>query len=309
MAIDRLGQGLLEACEAAQERLVLCAPFIKRHVLQRLVDATAEEVTIDVFTRWRPEEVAAGVSDTSILSVMEARGGRVFLCDRLHAKYLRFDQRAFIGSANLTGAALGWSSAPNLELLAEVPVAIPEIVELEARLREESIAATQALADEIERIAALMPQVVGMSEDEAAFDEVVAVAWYPRLREPRDLFTAYSAGLDRLSRGSQAAAVVDLAALQLPPGLDGEQFEALVASRLLQSPAVQAVDRALADPQRFGAVRDLLADRLALSREDASFAWQTLMRWLLEFTPERYQRSVPRWSEVLVRKEGNEISS
>lgn len=308
MAIDRLGESLLEACEAAQERLVLCAPFIKRHVLQRLVDATAEQVTIDVFTRWRPEEVAAGVSDTSILSVMEARGGRVLLCDRLHAKYLRFDQRALIGSANLTGAALGWSSAPNLELLAEVPVAIPEIVELEATLRDESIAATQALADEIERIAALMPQV-GTPADEAAFDEVVAVAWYPRLREPRDLFTAYSAGLERLSRGSQAAAVVDLAALQLPPALHEEQFEALVASRLLQSPAVQAVDRALADPQRFGAVRDLLADRLALSREDASFAWQTLMRWLLEFTPERYERSVPRWSEVLVRKEGDEISS
>lgn len=308
MEIDRLGEGLLEACEAAEEQLVLCAPFIKRHVLQRLLDATAEQVTIDVFTRWRPEEVAAGVSDTSILSVTEARGGRVLLCDRLHAKYVRLDQRALIGSANLTGAALGWSSAPNLELLTEVPVTIPEIVELEARLRGESIAATQALADEVDRVAALMPQVV-TSEEEAAYDEVAAVSWYPRLREPRDLFTVYSAGLDRLSSGSKAAARVDLAALQLPPGLDRAPFQALVASRLLQSPAVQAVDRALADPQRFGAVRGLLAHRLGLSREDASFVWQTLMRWLLEFTPERYERSVPRWSEVLVRKEGDEISS
>lgn len=308
MEISRLGERLLEACEAAEDRLVLCAPFIKRHVLQRLLDATPEQVTVDVFTRWRPEEVAAGVSDTSILSVTEARGGRVLLCDRLHAKYVRLDQRAFIGSANLTGAALGWSSAPNLELLAEVSVTIPEIVDLEASLRLESTGATQALADEVERIAALLPKVL-VTEGEAAFDEVTTVAWYPRLREPHDLFTAYSFGLDRLSRASQAAAEVDLAALQLPPGLEREQFEALVASRLLQSHAVRAVDRALADPQRFGAVRGLLADQLALSREDASFVWQTLMRWLLEFTPERYERSVPRRSEVLVRKEGDEISS
>ena len=307
MEIDRLGDGLLEACGAAEEQLVLCAPFIKSHVLQRLLDATAEQVAIEVFTRWRPEEVAARVSDTAILSLAEARGGRVLLCDRLHAKYVRFDQRALVGSANLTGAALGWSSAPNLELLAEVPVTSAQVVELEARLRSESIAATQALADEVERIAALMPNVVA-PEEEAAADEGATVIWYPRLREPRDLFTAYSGGLDRLSRASQTAGVIDLVALQLPPGLDREQFEALVASRLLQSPAVQAVDSALADSQRFGAVRDLLADRLLLSREDASFVWQTLMRWLLEFTPERYERSVPRWSEVLVRREENEIS-
>src|SRR4051812_18305167 len=72
MEIDRLGEGLLEACGTAQEELVLCAPFIKKHVLQRLVDATAPSVGLEVFTRWRPDEVAAGVSDTAILSIAAA---------------------------------------------------------------------------------------------------------------------------------------------------------------------------------------------------------------------------------------------
>ena len=303
MEIDHLGARLIEACGTAEEELVLCAPFIKAHVLQRLMDATAPNVGVEVFTRWRPDEVAAGISDTAVLSIAAARNGQVFLCDRLHAKYVRFDRRALIGSANLTSTALGWTSTPNLEVLTEVPAATPQLVELEGRLRTESIAATQALADEVERVAALLPQAVGMGDE--AFEPQSAV-WYPRLREPRDLYTAYSAGPARLSRASQAAASADLAALELPLGLDRARFEELVASRLLQSPIVRGVDHALADAQRFGAVRDHLQGLLNLDREDASFIWQTLMRWLLEFMPGRYEHSVPRWSEVVVRREGGE---
>lgn len=63
---------------------------------------------------------------------------------------------------------------------------------------------------------------------------------------------------------------------------------------------------ALSSARRFGAVRDLLGERLGLDREKADFAWQTIMRWLLEFLPERYERRVSNWSEVLVRRGAGE---
>jgi phosphatidylserine/phosphatidylglycerophosphate/cardiolipin synthase-like enzyme len=140
--LEPLGNQLLEACRSARSTLTLCAPFVKGPVLKRVLDATAESVSVELFTRWRPEEVAAGVSDTVVLDIAESRGGRVLLCDRVHAKFMRFDDRVLIGSANLTATALGWTALPNLELLIEVPANTAQLRELEDRLRRESIVAT-----------------------------------------------------------------------------------------------------------------------------------------------------------------------
>jgi hypothetical protein len=301
--LDRLGEHLLGVVAEARREVVLCAPFAKTGVIARVLTSMDASASLKVITRWRPEEVAAGVSDTGILALVEQRGGSVLLCDRLHAKYVRSDDRVLIGSANLTATALGWTSAPNLELLVEVLSDTPEVLELEQVLGREAIPATAELAHEVARAAALLPQTQPELETVAESDRVASAAtWYPRLREPGDLFLAYSTGADRLSRASAAAATHDLAALQLPAGLQQPAFLALVESRLLQSPVVQALDDVLLEPRRFGFVRDTLAERLDLARDEADFAWQTLMRWLLEFLPQRYERRVTNWSEVVVRR-------
>ena len=303
--VDELGEFLLDACRTASANLTLCAPFVKSAVLQRVLDATAAEVTVELFTRWRPEEVAAGVSDTGVLMLTEERGGKVMLCNRLHAKYVRFDDRTLIGSANLTATALGWAQSPNLEVLMEVPSDAPQVIELEKRLRRESIRATSDLAAEVERVAALLPRPSIPPPDEvaAATERTTTGMWCPKLREPSDLYVAYSAGPKRLSSTSAAAAAEDLAELDLPVGLGREEFNALVANRLLQAPLVRELDALLAESQRFGAVRDRLMQLLRLDREAADHAWQTTMRWLIEFLPDRYERRVANWSEIFVLRD------
>lgn len=302
--IDHLGEHLLEACSTARRRLMLCAPFVKATVLERILDVTVASVDIELFTRWRPDEVAAGVSDTAVLGIAASRDGRVFLCDRVHAKFVRFDDRVLIGSANLTATALGWTRLPNLELLMEVPNETPQLLELEDRLRSESIVATAELAEEIERIAALLPQIaaVPIEVEGETGGSAGPDRWHPLLRQPHDLYVAYSDGPQRLSRASAVAAATDLAVLELPAGLARPPFEALVASRLIQTPCIQSIDALLVVPQRFGAIRDHLIEQLGLDREAADVAWQTIMRWMLEFLPERYERRVSTWSEVLVRR-------
>src|SRR3954447_2475597 len=104
-------------CEHARHEIVLCAPFVKRHVIDRVLACTAPNVAVAIISRWRPEEIAAGGSDTAVLESGSARGGSVLLHDRLHAKFYRGDDAVLLGSANLTGTALGWSTRPNLELL------------------------------------------------------------------------------------------------------------------------------------------------------------------------------------------------
>jgi hypothetical protein len=294
-----LGGVVVEIFKRAIGAVLICTPFVKENPLRRLLDSVDDSVSIHLFTRWRPDEVAAGVSDTSVLPIVEARGGTVHLCERLHAKLFRADGLALVGSANLTGAALGWSTNPNLELLVEVPAETPAVLALEAELAGCSIPATAALAAEVERVAALLPS--RRTEFETPAASFPSPAWHPLLREPADLFVAYSKGASLLSSTSSAAAHSDLAALEIPPGLAREPFEALVANRLLQSPLVAEVDLLLAKPRRFGEVSKLLGNRLGLDHHDASHAWQTLMRWLNHFLPERYTHDVPSHSEIMRR--------
>jgi PLD-like domain len=302
-----LGNLLLERAREARQRVLLCAPFVKSTVLERLLTALDSGVEIELFTRWRPEEVAAGVSDTTVLTQMKERKGRVFLCDPLHAKLFRFDELTLIGSANLTAKALGWTPDSNLELLVEVAVETTAVEDLESALRAASIPATAEIATEIERVAALLPkapkQVAERGASVSPREPTGALAWRPHSREPRDLYRAYVEGVDRLTEVSAASATEDLIGLEVPPGLDREQFELLVGTRLLQAPLIQRIDDLLSRSRRFGEMRDVLAEELGLDRGEATHAWQTTMRWMLYFLPRRYGRSVPSHSEIMVRKE------
>lgn len=300
------GAALLELAAAAERDFVMCAPFAKEHVVAHLVSVIPDGVQIILYTRWRPEEVAAGVSDTTVLSVLGRRGGAVRLHDRLHAKFYRNDNHVLVGSANLTSTALGWAANSNLELLLESPRS--GVRELEDLLESESTPATAVLAAEVERIAQLLPHhtLPSPSADSVARDET----WIPRLRIPSDLYLAYSRGASRLSSTSAQDASADLAALEIPAGMNRDQFYALVGHRLMHQPIVRVLDNYLAQPRRFGEVRDKLCQTMNLSRADADASWQTMMRWLMEYLPLRYSLEVYRHSEVfaLATDEGGSVS-
>src|SRR5690606_13352584 len=113
-----LGDQLEQLCRSTTQTLWLVAPFIKQVTLKRLLEHVAPEVTIDCVTRWRLDEIVAGVSDLGVwLLIRERPNSTLWLRSDLHAKYYRGDHQALVGSANLTNTALGWSPRPNLELL------------------------------------------------------------------------------------------------------------------------------------------------------------------------------------------------
>lgn len=292
-----LGADLLDLAKESCWEFIMCAPFAKQREVSKVVSAVPSGVRITLFTRWRPDEVAAGVSDTEVLSVIHGRGGVVYLHDRLHAKFYRNENRALLGSANLTGSALGWSSNPNIELL--VQSHDRAIQDVERCLAAESVPATDEIAKEIEELAALLPSRVELPD--ALASTISLDNWVPSLRMPSDLFTAYRVGAAALTSTSAAAAGVDLAILDLPVGLDQAQFTALVGHRLRCQPIFKAIDEFLSEPRRFGEVCELIRKLTGFDREQAEVAWQTTMRWMLEFLPHRYSRQVFRHSEVLSR--------
>lgn len=221
------------------------------------------------------------------------------MIDRVHAKYFRCDQVVLIGSANLTGAALGWAENINLELVQEAEWG-KTAREFERQLHALSTPATEEIAETVEGLARELPQpVVG-----EAYGVKESAEWWPSLREPKDLWLAYSGGRNRMTRLSSDASRADLLALEIPPGLDMAQFRALVGIRLLQHRNVATIDEFLETPRRFGEVRDQISQMSGMSRSEASQRWQALMRWFLEYCPGRFEVIVPRHSEVMRKVKG-----
>lgn len=296
---EALGDGLLALARRTQAELLLVAPYIKAPTLARVLDAGSPGVAVKVVTRWRIDEIAAGVSDLAVWPLLRDRGAELWLHPNLHAKYYRGDAVVLIGSANLTDTALGWRPDPNLEILLESPDAGEAHPAFEralwSRVRAVDDALHAAFVRALEAFPPLPPPAAPDLEPEPSFD-----AWRPQLRFPADLWQAYGGGTDLLTLAAREATAIDLAALAPPPGLDRRQFEAWIGLQLRQHPEMQAIDAFLSQSRRFGEVRDLLAQRGAA---DGDRAWQSWMRWLLHFLPHDYEMKVANYSEIF-RKRG-----
>lgn len=163
--------------------------------------------------------------------------------------------------------------------------------------------AVQLLAEQASNAIATSSRVEILQDNVGTNNYANINAWLPTLRNPEDLYLAYSGEIEKLSTASKIVALNDLRSLPIIPNLSQKTFNAYMGTLLLQKPIIQKVDSFVKTPQRFGAVKNLL-NSLPCSKNDsfnAERAWQTLMRWLLYFLPNRYALSVPNYSEVFYR--------
>lgn len=272
--------------------MILCAPFIKVGAFSVIMSAVPKGVALDVVTRWRPEEVAAGISDLAAYDVARSRENTSFrLLDALHAKLYVADDGCLVGSANLTGAALGWSDRPNIEVLVTASTSDQPIAQLLTRLAHAE-PATLAIRDEIAALAAGI-QTVSLLPDEPAAIDVSArrVTWLPRCAAPEKLFSIYR----RPASGDVGASVAedgsaDIKDLGVPLGLERDAFYQFVAMTLDDFPAIAAVQARIAgklnDADGVSLIRELHPE---LDNQDAGRQWHILREWIREFYDHRFE--------------------
>ena len=310
-----LGTELSNLCTEANQEVLLVAPFIKASVLEKLLNQISPDVALKCITRWFPEEIVAGVSDLEVWNLIQNRANSsLWLRPDLHAKYYRADNWCLVGSANLTGKALGWSNPPNLELLVPLSADEPTVKTFETELFKACTLVTEDLFEQmtfaVQLLAEQTPNAIATSfrveipkDNIASNNSVNLNAWLPTLRNPEDFYIAYCGQTEKLSTASKIAALTDLRSLTVIPNLPLKVFQAYIGTLLLQKPIIQKVDSFVKTPQRFGAVKNLLNSLPCANNShfNAERAWQTLMRWLLYFFPNRYALSVPNYSEVFYR--------
>ena len=147
--MNQPGSQLEALCSQAHREILLVAPFIKVNTLAGYSIPSVNSVKVQCVTRWRPDEIAIGVSDLDVwLLIKERRDSSLWLRSDLHAKYYRGDDEVLVGSANLTDAALGWSHHPNLELL----IASTKLGDFEQQLFKGSVPVDDSLYERMKQI-------------------------------------------------------------------------------------------------------------------------------------------------------------
>lgn len=302
----------------ATHRIRVIAPYIKVDVLARLLANTDSGVPVTVITRWKVEDIAAGVSDLAVYDLVTERGGSsVLLHPTLHAKlYIVDSLECFVGSANVTAAGLGGGEQHNREILAQITPAPMPLLQFAAALERDAITATEELRDEYAALAAEQARPEAPPETAAGLamnDGAGARAGYrladlPATRNPAGLFRLYlGAEADPMPETLERAAH-DLALMEVPPGLGEAEFAKWMRDRLLLLPFLEEFDRYLEQPRYFGRMADWVHRRCednSVDRMAIKSTVQTLMRWLMYVYPGRYRLEVPRFSERFGRAEGD----
>ena len=304
MAVVLPGNGILELVRAANDRVVIAAPYIKSPTLRRLFGAVPETVSEFVcITRWLPEDIASGVCDLEILDdLAQVRGGHLLAHPHLHAKYYSNGQQTLVGSANLTARGLGLYTPSNVELLVALPAEFAGLVEWEETLVNSAVPATPELrerlrvqADELKRAQAIRhaPEV------ENDTGENNAVLWVPQCPTPERLWQIYRGrGADTMVSSAFEAAQKDLAALSPPPGLTQDLFIAYVRGILRQMPLLTQIDKLTSTGLTDTKAQEFFAVQLGGDNDNEQL-WRIVKQWLVFFFPSTYRLETS--EEVLVK--------
>lgn len=283
----RLMDLLLSHLATAEDRVILIAPFIKRDVLERCLDAVSEGVDVHVYTRWDAAEVAAGVSDPDIISL--DRVDEVRLLPTLHAKAYIADDQALIGSANLTQRALGITPSANVEVLIPVSANAPEVAALVHEVTTTAKLTNANYAEAVREQAQSQTSRTGLDQAPQSF--------YPTCRDATRVVALYHG--NTTPHPGDIDAEADLLRLNLPPGLQDHEIRELIAQRLRNHPDL--TELFTTGSVNSATVQACAMAHLGITDEEARRRVDTLLRWLQAFHPAL--RTQPATYDIILGRE------
>lgn len=300
MAAIRTTEGdRLRALFAEEEVSVgIVAPFIKVNALRSLLDVLNENVLVRCTTRWRPREVAAGVSDPEILDVLEKRGNSTLsVVDELHAKLYFAGDRCLAGSANVTRAGFGESAGGgNIEVLVETSTTDPFVAATLARIRDVERPASRSMAETVRRLAdTLVTSLRPVADLEAR--------WLPLSRRPDQAYRLYSTPSAEFVSRVDRLLLEDVAMANLSAGLEEKDFGESIRRLLSGMPLGASL---------LGRKEDVIVRRGELGEELRELArqagggfteedvWRSLVEWMTHFFPDKLMKQEV--AEVALRR-------
>jgi hypothetical protein len=288
--------------------LLLISPFIGLEALRRFLQCTRAQHTIKVITRWRPEDVRAGVSDIEVYRYLGERGISLYINDEIHLKLYVFESNiAFSTSSNLTLRGFGYSDNANVEVGSFVGVTQGDWSKL-FQLINTSHRVDDDIYQLYKRYVDCCPKAPGLAvppPDLSGISKAYTISSLPAMESPVDLTNYYFAP-DTVEHPPEVVrrAAHDLITLGVPPRLNHSEFNRRLDDSFRRTPFVMEFIEVLKAEKslRFGAVNEWIHQKC----EDVPlpYRWEIkdntriFYNWLQHFFPEiSWDR--PNYSQVI----------
>lgn len=122
-----LANELMELVENTKKNIKIVTPFIKENIYNQLLAKKQNQVKIELITTFKFSNFCSTQSDLSVLSKINATGGKVRINPELNANiYIFDDKKAIISSANLTD--IGFHNNYEYGILIEDKILVSEIM-------------------------------------------------------------------------------------------------------------------------------------------------------------------------------------
>ena len=280
---------------SASNMVAIIAPFIRVDALETLLTVIPAGVTVRCVTRWRPREVAAGISDPEILDVLEKRGNfRISLVDRLHAKIFIAGNKCLVGSSNVTFAGFGErGEASNIEVLVETDADDPSVLATLNEISQTERPATREMAHAARRLAENLLNSGLTSSNPDAF-------WFPSSQRPQDAYLFHFQPPDGYLKATDKILMVDLARSNVPPGLTEEEFRAAIRSLLMMIPIADNLLSSTEDLVLTRAEAISYLETIAGQKFSTNDLWVAFVAWMAHFFPDEVMKQ--EISEVGLRR-------
>lgn len=300
---QRIGEG--------DEIILMIVPFVKVDALKTLLTGQKIREGLNVVCRWRPQDIAAGVSDLEVYTLLRAHGAHLFLNPDIHLKLYVFGKNVALNtSGNLTQRGLGYCDNANIEVGSLVSLRqydwqkIYRIIDTSCPVDDALYARYQSFLEGQPKVE---PQAVPSSLLPPARQFTLSAL--PALEGPLRL-AAYYFGASRETFSDEDArrAMHDLVVYNVPNGLAESEFDRRLGEAFRRSPFVKdfvdflRVEKSL----RFGAVNNWIHEKC--QDVPLPYRWEIkknthiLYDWLVHYFPEiSWDR--PNYSQVIYWRE------
>lgn len=282
--------------KSAQKSVVLVAPFVNYNLFCQLLELVNKDASLTLVTTWRPLDIAGGYNDLRIKDRIDERGkAEIRLIWNLHAKYYRTDDAVLLGSGNLTHSGLNAGNHGNSEIMMRVDQDFPGLMDYEVELMGQSIVPSKLLYEDMHRQVEILKQngiqpKVGSKERVAP---VISIGqnWQPTCEMPQFLFNVYKDNAREIDVEIISAARVDLNYLDIPSGLDVENFKLFMRGVLSQSILFASTlnflneNEGVTDSDGQEIVSDFFPN---LTADEKGRTWAAAKRWLSFFFDEKF---------------------
>ena len=314
----RLHEILLLKLQAAVHYVTLYSPYIKKEVVERLTSNVGADVKIQMICSWKIEDLAKGVSDIEVYTLLKKEGHHLFYCPSLHLKtYLFDDEHLLTGSANLTSKGLGICKDANLETLVEVGSIPNDYAIYLKKILNNSFLITDEIYKQITEIVSAFSEksdfdATGFDELEKNFRDIIMKKDYfliselPMTNSPKELYEEILNINDSSVVKPVVAHDIALYSLGQQEWDNAEAFESYLSGRFFSHPFIVKLCSFIDRPRRFGEFKEWVQNNCTNvpvpSRRELTENVQVLYEWLKALGKDKFEYSRPGHSEILEPK-------